>query len=424
MHYSAPPSPGADAGDSSFNIRDEGDRSVSLADFASLGLTPEEMAQLQAEIEAGETFDSATPPYSPTEERQYLPHRGSLSSLPEVAEQVTEPEVTVVRAGPERPISQDASFDDLEGIDITEEEAERLILEMDGGLRMDEISLHSPAKSRSSRDVFDPLGQLDESEEIEDVLSPQPLTAESFFADRRSLEGMDDEEGDIGGAVPEPLEEGPIVFDAEEEAPLVHASKEPEVVQEDEEEEGHFVSASPEDEEETVEHLAPAVISPFDLEPETPDSPFNTTSAFVPTPAPVHVEEEEERVETPVAFEQSSGAALSAPVAEVAALHLSEEEVVELHQTSETTIQVDPLVEETSALKTAPAAEPVDEEDKNSELAEEESKDESAPGSKASKKALKRASQKAKKAAVTTVEAVTDLKASLNTGALDEVHLE
>lgn len=395
--------------DSSFNepSHEGTPRRASVADFASLDLSPEELAELVREIEAGETFDSAVVPSSP------VLGSGNVSPLPSVEEE--NPIIETVRAGPERSISQDAPYDEFDGIDITEAESEQILRELDGG--MDDISLESPLLSRPSqfeaeRSETSVEKQEEEGGMVEQIVSPKPLTADAFTFDRRSLEAERDGmmEVDIGGVVAESGVQGKEVENSNE-------SKEIKLE----------TSAIEDSSAEEVDREA--ATSPFDLIPDSPNlAQFSSSSTSAhpsvstpqsTTPAPTTIATTNELAAV-TSIENGDGAALSAPASEVAALHLSSDDVAELESTPiEGVLEVESLEEEDKDefVDTVDSTSPPVEEEPDEPL-EKDDEESAAPPTKLSKKAAKRANQKAKRVA-SEQQAVEELKADLNNGALE-----
>jgi hypothetical protein len=108
---------------------------VSLDDFASLNLTPDELAALEAEIRGGETFDSALPPSSSRPQQTYSSTTHHAVQSLRITKSVVDAngeKVNVVRPLPDRPLASEVVKDDFEGIDdVPEDELEALARELE-----------------------------------------------------------------------------------------------------------------------------------------------------------------------------------------------------------------------------------------------------------------------------------------------------
>lgn len=434
-----PPSsalPTTPSADSSFNNQSKEDhdtpRRASVADFASLDLSPEELAELVREIEAGDTFDSAIVLSSSP-----ILGSGTISPLPAVVEEEERKEkltvVEVVGAGPERSINQDASYDEFDGIDITEAESEQILRELDGG--MDDISLESPTMSRAPRPTTPlPLGVAEKEEGeggvVEQILSPKALTADKFDSDRRSIDGEGDmmQEVDIGEELSAVVEsdEGRKAGMENGDGAVKHSeSKASEVVE-------AGIGSSADQSTEMDDDRAEAH-SPFDLIPDSPnltELPSSSSHSSTPlkstaTPSAPSISTStttKNGLDNLTSIENGDGAALSAPASQVSALHLTRTDVAQLEaESTEGVLEIDPLVEdevEHEEFVDMPDSTSGDAEEIIDESVDQKEVEEVPTTTKLSKKAAKRANQKAKKVA-SEQEAVEELKADLNGGRLD-----
>lgn len=393
-----------------------------MADFASLDLSPEELAELVREIEAGDTFDSAIVLSSSP-----ILGSGTISPLAAVIEEEREKEklsVEIVRAGPERSINQDAPYDEFDGIDITEAESEQILRELDGG--MDDISLDSPTISRAPRVSTPPPPPKDNGDEgeagvVEQILSPKALTADAFDIDRRSIDGEGDvmREVDIGEELSAVVEADEGKKSAAEDVVDESESKEPEVV---EVEIGSSANQSTEMEDDRAE-----AHSPFDLIPDSPNLiQLPSSSSHSATPLKSNAmssiqSPSTNELDNLTSIENGDGAALSAPASQVSALHLTPNDVAQLEsEPTETMLEIDPVEDEVEEEEFVdmPESTSGDAEEVVEESTETEEVHTVPTTTKLSKKAQKKANQKAKKVA-SEQEAVEELKADLNSGQLD-----
>ncbi|KAK4047410.1 hypothetical protein OIV83_005457 [Microbotryomycetes sp. JL201] len=135
LRLDAPPPPPPEKGPSlpASPIPNREARRPSVDDFAALDLSPEELKQLEKELEKGETFDSGLMDERPTAPRTFLStiHHAVKPLRFSRKDPATGDKVNVIRPLGERPLASDPSKD-LEGLDeLDENELEQLARELE-----------------------------------------------------------------------------------------------------------------------------------------------------------------------------------------------------------------------------------------------------------------------------------------------------